>query len=179
MPSSSISGLLTQKPDRPAPEPGAVRRFSAERREKSKKPGEFYTKIKNEGDGFGQEYKVLKADKTDFVDNHGNVSYSLLIEPLDPTGNPVSGPVSAPNASNGRSADQDRTDQINRSVAFKAAAEIVAARVQNGNLKPEDAAGAIASMTTALLPVVTGEAAPPTPPAESGSPVKTDDDIPF
>lgn len=168
---SNVSGLLTQKPDSPAPEPGETRRFSVEQREKKNKPGETWNKLKNEGEGYGQAFKVLKADKTDFTDNHGNVSYSVLCESLDPSGTPVSAAVGASNGSD------PRGESIDRAVAFKGAVELVAAGIQEGKLEPEAATTAIRSLTTALLPIVKGQSDPPAEPAESGT--NLDADIPF
>lgn len=174
-----INGLLRVKPAN-VPEVGNVVSLSAST--VTGKSGKPYTKFKRDTAEYGGvDCTIVSVKPLGEPDQHGNVMLVLDVEgPLSVAAEGASaGPVAAPNASNGRSGDDDRTEQINRSVAYKGAVEICAARIQQGELKPEDAASAIATLTTALLPVVTGESSPPTPPAQSGSPVKTDDDIPF
>jgi len=58
--------------------------------------------------------------------------------------------------SNARSGEDTRTDQINRSVAFKAAVSFLCRR----DLDKKANVNEIRSLTEALLPIVTGEADP-------------------
>ncbi len=74
----TLNGLLTQKPGRD-PQQGEIKLFTIEHRKgKSGKP---YIKIKNStAEMGGQPYRVLSAEKTDFVDQHGNISFSVEVE---------------------------------------------------------------------------------------------------
>ncbi len=74
----TLNGLLTQKPGR-YPQQGEIKLFTIEHRKgKSGKP---YIKIKNStAENGGQPYRILSAEKTDFVDQHGNISFSVEVE---------------------------------------------------------------------------------------------------
>ncbi len=74
----TLNGLLTQKPGRD-PQQGEIKLFTIEHRKgKSGKP---YIKIKNAtAEMGGQPYRILSAEKTDFVDQHGNISFNLEVE---------------------------------------------------------------------------------------------------
>jgi len=74
----TINGLLTQKPGRD-PQQGEIKLFTIEHRKgKSGKP---YIKVKNAtAEQGGQPYRILSAEKTDFVDQHGNISFSVEVE---------------------------------------------------------------------------------------------------
>ncbi len=74
----TLNGLLTQKPGRD-PQQGEIKLFTVEHRKgKSGKP---YIKIKNAtAEMGGQPYRILSAEKTDFVDQHGNISFSVEVE---------------------------------------------------------------------------------------------------
>ncbi len=74
----TLNGLLTQKPGRD-PQQGEIKLFTIEHRKgKSGKP---YIKVKNAtAEQGGQPYRVLSAEKTDFVDQHGNISFSVEVE---------------------------------------------------------------------------------------------------
>ena len=80
-----INGLLTQKPTSAEPQVGDVRRFSYQ--ERKSKTGTPWIKIKGEGEGYGEPYEIKRVAKTDYIDQHGNVSFNLTIEPImvDPT----------------------------------------------------------------------------------------------
>src|SRR5574338_868688 len=78
---NNTTGLLTQKPDSPAPQIGQQRRFTV--MQKQGKSGRTYTKLKAEGEGYGQLYEVVSVEKTDFVDNYGNVSFSVGYKPVN------------------------------------------------------------------------------------------------
>lgn len=84
-----INGLLIQKAASPPPEAGEERWFSWEQRQgKSGKP---YIKIKNESKEYGGKLcTVIDAEKTDFVDSHGNVSFNVGFEPKDTDEIPMS-----------------------------------------------------------------------------------------
>ena len=167
--SEQVNGLLTQKPDSPAPAAGNTQRFSWEQR--TGKSGKPWIKIKNEGEGYGSECEVVSAEKTDFTDSHGNVSYNVSFIPTQDGAGGVGGEAqSAPPATS------DRSAEINRAVAFKGAVEIAASRIQSGTLKPEDATEAIHALTAALLPVVQGNAEGN---GDGASQPATADDIPF
>jgi hypothetical protein len=78
-----INGLLIQKAGSKAPQPGEERWFSWEQRQgKSGKP---YIKIKNDSQEYGGKLcSIVDAEKTDFVDAHGNVSYNVGFTPAEP-----------------------------------------------------------------------------------------------
>ena len=74
----TINGLLTQKPGRD-PQQGEIKLFTIEHRKG--KSGKQYIKIKNATSEMGgQPYRILSAEKTDFVDQHGNISFSIEVE---------------------------------------------------------------------------------------------------
>lgn len=165
--SDTVSGLLTQKPDSPAPNNGEVKNFTVEQRPKKSGEG-TWNKLKNEREGFGSAYKILKSEQLDDYTHpqHGTFhQFSLLLEPASEG--------AGSGAANGSSPSSAKDEDIARAVAFKGAVEIYAA---HGKAPENDAHTAIAigSLTTALLPIVKGETdeAPPTEP--SG-----DSDIPF
>lgn len=80
-----ISGLLIQKASSRPPEPGEERWFSWET--KQGKSGKPYIKIKNDTEEYGGKLcSIIDAEKTDFVDKHGNVSYNVGFEPVNPNG---------------------------------------------------------------------------------------------
>lgn len=167
---TQINGLLTQKPDRPAPAAGESRRFSWEQR--TGKSGKPWIKIKNEGKDYGSECQIVSAEKTDFSDAHGNVSFNVSFVPQDGAG--------AVGGSNGSAAPatSDRSAEINRAVAFKGAVELAASQLQSGKLAPEGATAYIQTMTAELLTVVEG-AADPKDVVSKTTEVNGDDDIPF
>jgi hypothetical protein len=74
----TINGLHSCKPGND-PVVGQVKLFVIEHRKgKSGKP---YIKIRSaNADNGGTPHRILNAEKTDFVDQHGNVSYNLEIE---------------------------------------------------------------------------------------------------
>lgn len=83
-----ISGLLIQKASSRPPEPGEERWFSWET--KQGKSGKPYIKIKNDTEEYGGKLcSIIDAEKTDFVDKHGNVSYNVGFEPVNPNGEPL------------------------------------------------------------------------------------------
>ncbi len=77
---TKISGLLSQKPDSPVPHVGDKRRYSVE--ERVGKSGKPWTKVKNEGEGYGQLYEVTSVEKTNFTSAKGNVSFNIDLELL-------------------------------------------------------------------------------------------------
>ncbi len=80
-----INGLLVQKAGSPKLEPGDERWFSWE--ERVGKTGKSYIKIKNESKEYGGRLcAIIDAEKTDFTDKFGNVSYNVgfqLVEDKD------------------------------------------------------------------------------------------------
>jgi hypothetical protein len=173
----NVSGLLTQKPGSPYgdPAPGDTRNFSVTPTPKREKPNETWNKLKNEKDGYGATYKILKADRLDDYNHtqHGTFhQFSLLLEPL-----------STPAASNGHQSDAQRSAAIDRAVAFKAAARIIGYQVQAGKVNPEVVVPRAEELTDALLPILRGadpkgpwtEAEGPDPDASENR----DGDIPF
>lgn len=93
--SEEIHGLLTQKPTSPTPQAGDERRFSVE--ERVGKSGKAYTKLKGEGEGYGALYRIVKAQKTNHVDAHGNVSFNVDIMPMEQAANGNGAPNGASN----------------------------------------------------------------------------------
>jgi hypothetical protein len=74
----TVKGLITQKADTPAPVAGQTRPYVwSEIVGRSGKP---YTKIKFDGQQ-GQPCKIISAQKNDWSDQYGNVSYNVEIEP--------------------------------------------------------------------------------------------------
>ncbi len=74
----TINGLLSVKPGN-EPQEGETRTFAIEHR--TSKNGKAWIKIKNAGPDFGgTPYRILAAEKTDFVDQHGNLSFNVEIE---------------------------------------------------------------------------------------------------
>ncbi len=74
----TLNGLLSVKPGN-EPHVGEVRNLSWEHR--TSKSGKPWIKIKNAGPDFGgTPYRILVAEKTDFVDQHGNLSFRVEIE---------------------------------------------------------------------------------------------------
>ncbi len=81
MHTETISGLLSQKPTSPIPEPGQVKSFSWQ--QKTGKSGKPYIKVKNDDEEHGgAKCRILTVEQTDFVDSHGNISFNIEIEPL-------------------------------------------------------------------------------------------------
>lgn len=176
--SNAISGLVTQKPDSPEPKVGDIRRFSIEVRQKASGDG-TWNKLKNEKDGYGSEYKVVKADrKDDWVsEQHGTFhQYSLLIEPQNSSGGTYS--------SGGEVSGGDRQNSIEAQAAAKSAARYL----QGREASPEEINIATVAFFTAIQNAKEmGEPEKPSadPKAEakpSGSPTNAADpadEIPF
>ncbi len=78
MTTETINGLHSCKPGND-PQIGQVKLFVIENRKgKSGKP---YIKIRSaNAENGGTPHRILQADKTDFVDQHGNISFNLEIE---------------------------------------------------------------------------------------------------
>lgn len=96
-----ITGLHTCKPKN-APQVGQVKSFVVI-------DMETYIKIKNPGkDDVGMNFKITKADKTDYSDRHGNISFNLEMEPTDEQ---PARTVPAPQITN---ANSPRTSQMNK-----------------------------------------------------------------
>ncbi len=78
MDTTTINGLHSCKPGN-EPIVGQVKLFVIQHM--TSKKGKPYIKIKsaNEENG-GTPHRILQADKTDFVDQHGNVSYNMEVE---------------------------------------------------------------------------------------------------
>jgi len=177
--SNAIGALLSQKPSSAIPEVGQTRNFSIE--ERPKKSGEgTWKKAKNEGEGFGLTYKVLKVDPLDdYTNEHGTLNqFSLMLELAEGNAQTaVGGSGSAPNATNVGSGGDARDESIARAVAFKGAVELIAA-----GKAPEDS---VRLLTDALLPIVKGTPVPPPlpPPMDTAESVQADQtldaDIPF
>jgi|GEM_PF-6251433 len=146
-------GLLTVKPGN-EPEVGQTIYLTAEQR--TGKSGNPYTKLtRNTEEYGGSPYTVLKAEKTDFTDSHGNVSFNVEAEPAEGA---TSAPESAPNTSNGRSGGDNRGEDIARAVAFKEASRQIAARGP-GDPNPANVAAAVRELTEHFLPIVKGTGA--------------------
>lgn len=167
-----INGLLTQKPDSPAPAAGNTQRFSWE--QKTGKSGKPYIKIKNEGKDYGSACEVVSAEKTDFTDTHGNISFNVSFIPQDDAAGGVG--EARQNGSSSAATSDERGDKIDRAVAFKGAVRVVAYEVQTGKCQPEEVAAKVETLTDSLLAVLAPETGPTEP--ASGQP-KADDDIPF
>lgn len=169
--SEPVSGLLIVKPDNASHiTEGSIHNLVIEKRTSG--AGKEWTKLKRDRDN-GSPHRILSARQTDWVDpRHGNISFSLLVEPVEGNITP---------ATNGGGGEV-RDENIARSVAFKGAVEIVSARAERGEIQPEQITGAVATLTTALLPVVKGESAEATvpPPVPAADPVGSavDPDIP-
>jgi hypothetical protein len=74
-----INGLLSQKPDSKAPEPGEERWFTWA--EMTSKKGKPWIKIKNSSQEYGgQLCQIVDCQKTNFLDAHGNVSFNIGFE---------------------------------------------------------------------------------------------------
>src|SRR5437868_13875516 len=79
MMTETLNGLHSCKPGND-PIAGQVKTFTIDHR--TSKTGKPWLKIKSAPpDQGGQPYRIVSAEKTDFVDNHGNVSYNVEIEP--------------------------------------------------------------------------------------------------
>lgn len=174
---TKVSGLLKMKPDGPYPTPeeGQTRRLSVEQVPKKDKPNETWNRLKNEGADFGAPYKVLKADQLDGKDNHGNITFSLLVEPTsaqEGAGVGVGGEGTAPAPAS------DKDERIARQVAAKMSARIVGYLVQTKQIAPEQVVEEVAIMTASFLPIVGGTGkVEPQPGPTNGA--KETDDIPF
>jgi hypothetical protein len=78
----TVTGLLTQKASSPPPVVGQIKSLTWENRKS--RAGKPWIKIKNETAEYGgKPYVILKAEQTDFVDAHGNISFNLEIQPHD------------------------------------------------------------------------------------------------
>ena len=75
---TTIQGLLTQKNDTPAPQPGDIKPYVVS--QLTSKSGKPWTKIKFDSQQ-GQPFKVLSVQGTDYADQYGNVSFNIEIEP--------------------------------------------------------------------------------------------------
>jgi hypothetical protein len=75
---NTVKGLITQKADTPAPVAGQTRPYVWS--EIVGRSGKAYTKIKFDTQQ-GQPCKIISAQKTDYADQYGNISYSIEIEP--------------------------------------------------------------------------------------------------
>jgi hypothetical protein len=95
-----IKGLLTQKADTPAPIVGQTRPYAWS--EVTGRSGKAYTKIKFDGQQ-GQPCKIISAQKNDWSDQYGNVSYSVELEPSF-----AKSPEGKPDQANGVSKDSWR-----------------------------------------------------------------------
>jgi len=74
-----LSGLLTQKPGRD-PEPGQIKCYLVEKRTSAN--GTDWLKVKNSTpDKGGSNYRIVAVQPTDFTDAHGNISFSIQLEP--------------------------------------------------------------------------------------------------
>jgi hypothetical protein len=150
-----VNGLLTQKPDSPAPVAGNTQRFSWE--QKTGKAGKPYIKIKNEGADYGHACEVVTAEKTDFQDKHGNVSFNVSFIPQDDAAGGV-GEAQSSNGSSSAATSDERGEKIDRAVAFKGAVRVIAYEVQSGNCKPEDVPRKVEALTASLFAVLQGAA---------------------
>jgi hypothetical protein len=74
----SVKGLVIQKADTPAPVAGQTRPYVWS--EVTGRSGKAYTKIKFDGQQ-GQPCRIISAQKNDWSDQYGNVSYNIEIEP--------------------------------------------------------------------------------------------------
>lgn len=172
---TQINGLLTQKPDSPAPVAGNTQRFSWEQR--TGKSGKPWIKIKNEGKDYGSACEIVEAEKTDFQDQHGNVSFNVSFIPSDDAG-AVGGGAEKAVAVAAPATSDERETQYDRPIAVKIAGRILAYEVSKRTEAPltvPDLADRLSSLTEAFLPVVAGAADPKAPDTEA----KRDDDIPF
>ncbi len=78
MHTETVTGLLSVKPGN-EPKVGETRTFVIEHRTSLK--GKPYIKIKGAGPDYGGErYKILSAERTDYQDAHGNLSFNVEIE---------------------------------------------------------------------------------------------------
>jgi hypothetical protein len=74
----TINGLHSCKPEN-APQIGAIKTLIVENR--TGKSGKAYLKIKSaSAEMGGQPYRIVSAEKTDYVDIYGNISFNLEIE---------------------------------------------------------------------------------------------------
>ncbi len=106
--SIAIAGLHSCKPGN-EPQEGDVKTFVVENRTSAK--GKPWTKIKSAGADFGgTPYRIISAEKTDFVDSHGNLSFNLQIEAENGSQPSQNAPQ---RAFNGEGSD-DRSDRIQR-----------------------------------------------------------------
>ncbi len=113
MHTETISGLLSVKPGN-EPQQGETRTFAIEHR--TSKNGKPWIKIKNAGPDYGgQPYRILQAEKTDFVDQHGNLSFNVEIEATQQASHrersstpqrPVNAPQAPLASSNGKSIEE-------------------------------------------------------------------------
>ncbi len=151
-----LNGLLTVKPAN-KPNAGDTLHLLKETRT-SEKSGKEYLKFKRDREG--PPYRILTATQTDYSDDHGNISFSISVEPFGDSETPVEGAVSPPNASNVRSGTTNRDEEIARAVAFKGAIELTAAMEFGPDI--DKLVNWVGNLTTALLPIVKGETNPPT-----------------
>ncbi len=116
MHTETVSGLHSCKPGND-PQIGQVKLFVIENRKgKSGKP---YIKIRSaNAENGGTPHRILNAEKTDFVDQHGNVSYNLEIESAigavpDPTQTRSAFQQTKATMQQGEAQDYDPHTQIN------------------------------------------------------------------
>src|SRR4051794_9660151 len=120
---TQINGLLTQKPDSPAPVAGNTQNFWWQ--EITGRPGKKdYIKIGNpKQENPGSPCEVVSAEKTDFTDPHGNISFNVSFVPQDDAGAVGGGAENG--ISNAAPATSDeRGKAIDRAVAFKGAVRV-------------------------------------------------------
>ena len=78
MTTETINGLHSCKPGN-EPQIGQVKLFVVQHM--TSKKGKPYLKIKSaNAENGGTPYRILQAEKTDFVDQHGNVSFNMEVE---------------------------------------------------------------------------------------------------
>lgn len=120
---TTMNGLHSCKPGN-EPTVGETKHFTIEQR--IGKSGKPWTKIK--ADREGQPYRVVKAVKTDFVDDHGNVSFNLEIEPSNGTQSREAAPQRAGNGD----ARDDTGNRIERQHSQEMAIRYIALRFPTG-----------------------------------------------
>lgn len=165
---TQINGLLTQKPDSPEPQAGNTVWFEWEQREgKSGKP---YMKIKNSKPEYGQSCEVVKAEKTDFTDSHGNISFNVSFIPQDGEGG-VGGAASSKGSAQAPPSTSDQYESIEARSAVHGAVQLVAAG------KSADQVPALADAIYGEIQRLKGSADPKS--STDGQAPKSDEDIPF
>jgi hypothetical protein len=95
---SQLSGLLVCKPDN-APSIGSIESLSYQRL--AGQSGKSYLRFKRDSAQYGgHPFRILTAEKTDYSDQHGNVSFNISVSPDADEGVPaaVSPPQPSPPA---------------------------------------------------------------------------------